>query len=128
MPSGGFRQQRRLVLGGLVNKQIVSLLNKNGGKAIGITGKDGDFIRARKMTITRKTPEMQAPEIIDIGQVGEVTGINPSIIEGLFSTDLAYLQDFYRRINEEGTANVKVKCPACGHDFEVDLGTQMGES
>ncbi len=76
-----------MVLGGLVNKQIVSLLNKNGGKAIGITGKDGDFIRARKMTITRKTPEMQAPEIIDIGHVGEVTGINPSIIEMLLSSD-----------------------------------------
>ena len=51
-----------MVLGGLVNKQIVSLLSKNGGKAIGITGKDGDFIRARTMTITRKTPEMEAPE------------------------------------------------------------------
>ncbi|MGV3592101.1 MAG: acetylglutamate kinase [Gammaproteobacteria bacterium] len=76
-----------MVLGGLVNKQIVSLLNKNGGKAIGITGKDGDFIRARKMTITRKTPEMQAPEIIDIGQVGEVTGINPAIIETMIAGD-----------------------------------------
>jgi acetylglutamate kinase len=76
-----------MVLGGLVNKQIVSLLNKNGGKAIGITGKDGDFIRARKMTITRKTPEMQAPEIIDIGQVGEVTGINPAIIEVMLKSD-----------------------------------------
>jgi len=49
-----------MVLGGLVNKEIVSLLNKNGGKAIGITGKDGDFIRARKMTVTRQTPEMSA--------------------------------------------------------------------
>ena len=76
-----------MVLGGLVNKQIVSLLNKNGGKAIGITGKDGDFIRARKMTITRKTPEMQAPEIIDIGQVGEVTGINPGVIEMMLKSD-----------------------------------------
>ncbi|MGV3591435.1 MAG: acetylglutamate kinase, partial [Gammaproteobacteria bacterium] len=76
-----------MVLGGLVNKQIVSLLNKNGGKAIGITGKDGDFIRARKMTITRQTPEMQAPEIIDIGQVGEVIGINPAIIETLIAGD-----------------------------------------
>ncbi|MDY6984238.1 MAG: acetylglutamate kinase [Pseudomonadota bacterium] len=76
-----------MVLGGLVNKQIVSLLNKNGGKAVGITGKDGDFIRARKMTITRKTPEMQAPEIIDIGQVGEVIGINPGILEVMLSSD-----------------------------------------
>jgi acetylglutamate kinase len=76
-----------MVLGGLVNKHIVSLLNKNGGKAIGITGKDGDFIRARKMTITRKTPEMEAPEIIDIGHVGEVESINPAIINMMKESD-----------------------------------------
>jgi acetylglutamate kinase len=76
-----------MVLGGLVNKQIVSLLSRNGGKAIGITGKDGDFIRARKMTITRKTPEMEAPEIIDIGHVGEVESINPAIIEMMKQSD-----------------------------------------
>ncbi len=76
-----------MVLGGLVNKQIVSLLSKNGGKAIGITGKDGDFIRARKMTITRKTPEMEAPEIIDIGHVGEVESINPAIIHMMKQSD-----------------------------------------
>jgi len=69
-----------MVLGGLVNKDIVSLLNKNGGKAIGLTGKDGDFIRARKLKMSRQTPEMQAPEIIDIGHVGEVESINPEII------------------------------------------------
>ena len=63
-----------------------------------------------------------------IEKLGDLKSINPSIIESLFSTDLAYLQDFYRRINEEGTAAVKVKCPACGHDFEVDLGSEMGES
>ncbi len=77
----------QMVLGGLVNKQIVSLLNKNGGKAIGITGKDGDFIHCRKMTITRQTPEMQAPEIIDIGHVGEVVGINPAVINMMLSSD-----------------------------------------
>ncbi|MES2624079.1 MAG: acetylglutamate kinase [Pseudomonadota bacterium] len=76
-----------MVLGGLVNKQIVSLLNKNGGKAIGITGKDGDFIRAKKMTLTRQTPEMLEPEIIDIGQVGEVESINPEIINMLKKSD-----------------------------------------
>ena len=76
-----------MVLGGLVNKQIVSLLNKNGGKAIGITGKDGDFIRAKKMTVTRYTPGMEAPEIIDIGHVGEVVGVNPAIINMILSSD-----------------------------------------
>ncbi|MBT5485402.1 MAG: acetylglutamate kinase [Gammaproteobacteria bacterium] len=76
-----------MVLGGLVNKQIVSLLNKNGGKAIGITGKDGDFIRARKLKVTRQTPEMKAPEIIDIGHVGEVASMNPDIIEMIKKSD-----------------------------------------
>ena len=76
-----------MVLGGLVNKQIVSLLNKNGGKAIGITGKDGDFIRARKMQVTRFTPDMKAPEIIDIGHVGEVEYINPAIIDMMKKSD-----------------------------------------
>lgn len=70
-----------MVLGGLVNKSIVSLLNKNGGKAIGLTGKDGDFIRARKLKMSRQTPEMLSPEIIDIGHVGEVESINPEIIQ-----------------------------------------------
>jgi len=74
-------------LGGLVNKEIVSLLNKNGGKAIGITGKDGDFIRAHKMKVTRKTEEMDAPEIIDIGHVGEVESMNPDIIEMIKGSD-----------------------------------------
>lgn len=76
-----------MVLGGLVNKQIVSLLNKNGGKAVGITGKDGDFLRCRKLTISRQTPEMQVPEIIDIGHVGEVVGINPAVLEMMLKSD-----------------------------------------
>ena len=76
-----------MVLGGLVNKQIVSLLSKNGGKAIGITGKDGDFIRARKMTITRQTADTDAPEIIDIGHVGEVESINPAVIDMVKQSD-----------------------------------------
>jgi acetylglutamate kinase len=76
-----------MVLGGLVNKEIVSLLNKNGGKAVGITGKDGDFIRATKLKVTRKTPEIEAPEIIDIGHVGEVESMNPDIIQMMAGSD-----------------------------------------
>lgn len=76
-----------MVLGGLVNKEIVSLLNRNGGKAIGITGKDGDFIRARRMQFSRQTADMQAPEITDIGHVGEIDSINPSIIEMMKNSD-----------------------------------------
>ncbi|CAK0780729.1 Acetylglutamate kinase [Gammaproteobacteria bacterium] len=72
-----------MVLGGLVNKEIVGLLNRVGGRAVGLTGKDGDFIRARKLTFTRTNPELQVPEIIDIGHVGEVASIDPSVVETL---------------------------------------------
>jgi len=76
-----------MVLGGAVNKEIVSLINHAGGKAIGITGKDGQLITAQKMLVTRNNPEMEAPEIIDIGQVGEVKHINTSIIDMLTGGD-----------------------------------------
>lgn len=72
-----------MVLGGLVNKEIVSLINRAGGRAVGLTGKDGDFIIARKLIFSRNNPELQAPEIIDIGHVGEVANIDPSIVETL---------------------------------------------
>ena len=72
-----------MVLGGLVNKSIVTLINQQGGSAVGLTGKDGDLIRARKLTITRQTPDMLAPEIIDIGQVGEVASIDTAVIQML---------------------------------------------
>lgn len=76
-----------MVLGGTVNKQIVSLINHNGGHAIGLTGKDGQLIRARKLSATRKTADMLAPEIIDIGHVGEVDSINTSVIDMLVNSD-----------------------------------------
>lgn len=76
-----------MVLGGSVNKALVTLLNRSGGRAIGITGKDGGLIRARRMTMTHKTPEMAAPEIIDIGQVGEVQSIDTGIIDTLVASN-----------------------------------------
>lgn len=69
-----------MVLGGSVNKEIVSLINGVGGSAVGITGKDGLLIKARKLKVTRVLPEMEAPEIIDIGHVGEVELINTDVI------------------------------------------------
>ena len=72
-----------MVLGGLVNKEIVQLVNRHGGRAVGITGKDGDLIQAKKLKITRHSPELDAPEIIDLGHVGEVTAINPSLLDHL---------------------------------------------
>jgi acetylglutamate kinase len=76
-----------MVLGGLVNKEIVNLINRHGGKAVGLTGKDGDLIWANKMKVTRKTPELDAPEIIDMGHVGEVHSINPSVVDMLIHGD-----------------------------------------
>ncbi len=72
-----------MVLGGLVNKEIVQLINQHGGRAVGITGKDGGLIYAKKMKVTRHSPELDAPEIIDLGHVGEITGINPSLLNHL---------------------------------------------
>ena len=70
-----------MVLGGLVNKEIVSLINKHGGKAVGLTGKDGGLIRARKMVILKSQTDESLPgEIIDIGQVGEVESIDPDVV------------------------------------------------
>lgn len=76
-----------MVLGGLVNKDIVSLINNNGGKAVGLTGKDGQMIRAKKLTISRNEPGMNAPEIIDIGHVGEVASVDTDVINMLVNSD-----------------------------------------
>lgn len=72
-----------MVLGGLVNKEIVNLINQHGGSAVGLTGKDGDLIHARKMVVKRDAPELKAPEIIDIGHVGEVDSIDTSVVNML---------------------------------------------
>jgi len=76
-----------MVLGGSVNKHIVSLINHNGGQAIGISGKDGHLIRAKKLSRKKTTAEMDASEIIDIGHVGEVATINVDVINMLTSSN-----------------------------------------
>jgi len=72
-----------MVLGGKVNKEIVSLINRHGGNAVGISGKDGDLIHAKKHKRVKHSPETDRPEIIDMGLVGEITKINPKILEVL---------------------------------------------
>jgi acetylglutamate kinase len=73
-----------MVLGGQVNKEIVNLINQHGGKAVGLTGQDGNFIRAKKLLLPNKDkPE----EMIDIGSVGEITAIDPSLIAFLDKGD-----------------------------------------
>ncbi len=69
-----------MVLGGQVNKDIVNLINQHGGKAVGLTGKDGNFIRAKKLMLENKD---HPGDLIDVGQVGEITSIDPSLIDHL---------------------------------------------
>ena len=76
-----------MVLGGLVNKEIVNLINRHGGKAVGLTGKDGDFIRAKKIQLKKSAPEAHASEIIDLGHVGEVSSIDPAVVDMLGRSD-----------------------------------------
>ena len=76
-----------MVLGATVNKQIVNLIASAGGKAFGVTGKDGQLIRARKLTVVQKAEEIAVTEIVDIGQVGEVVSINKAVIDMLVDRD-----------------------------------------
>ena len=76
-----------MVLGGQVNKDIVNLINQQGGHAVGLTGKDGSLINARKMRFEDDAPEMNTTEIIDIGHVGEVESIDASIVHMLMKGD-----------------------------------------
>jgi hypothetical protein len=67
-----------------------------------------------------------------ITSLGEVSSINPGVVESMFAADLAFLQDLYRRINAEGHTRIAVTCPACEHDFAVDssgpAASRLGES
>ncbi len=75
----------QMVLGGLVNKEIVSLINTHGGRAVGLTGKDGGLINARRLELTSKAE--QTSEIIDLGHVGQVESIDPSVVKMLDEDD-----------------------------------------
>lgn len=76
-----------MVLGASVNKDIVNRLNQAGGQAVGLTGKDGNLIRARKLEVQRLSPELNVSEIVDVGLVGEVQQINIGVIEMLMQSD-----------------------------------------
>lgn len=76
-----------MVLGGLVNKEIVNLINRHGGSAVGLTGKDGDLVRAKKIKLQNNSIEANVPEIVDLGHVGEVSSIDPSIVHNLVDGD-----------------------------------------
>lgn len=64
-----------------------------------------------------------------VTKLGDLEQITPGVVEGMFATDLSFLQDHYRRINTEGTPRAAVRCPSCEHGFEVELaGSRPGES
>jgi len=73
----------QMVLGGLVNKQIVTMINQAGGRAIGLTGKDGNLIQAKKLAMIQQSKNNLPPEIIDLGHVGEVDNINAGVVKML---------------------------------------------
>ncbi|MGD9764690.1 MAG: acetylglutamate kinase [Candidatus Binatia bacterium] len=75
-----------MVLGGKTNKEIVTLINQHGGHAVGLSGKDGALIRARKLRMT--APGANGEEELDIGMVGEVTAVNPMVLEALDRSDI----------------------------------------
>ncbi|MGA1847392.1 acetylglutamate kinase [Deferribacter abyssi] len=72
-----------MVLAGSVNKEIVKLINKHGGKAIGLSGKDGNLIKAKKLLITKQNNFVKTPEIIDIGHVGTVESVNINVLKSI---------------------------------------------
>jgi len=76
-----------MVLGGSVNKEIVNLIHQHGGNAVGLTGKDGDLIRARKLDMKAFNEDLEASEIIDLGHVGEVSRINTKVLDMLIKDD-----------------------------------------
>lgn len=76
-----------MVLGGLVNKEIVNLIHQHGGNSVGLTGKDGNLITAKKLHLTPNDPSASKSEIIDIGHVGEVDKIDTKVIQMLISDD-----------------------------------------
>ena len=75
-----------MVLGGLVNKNIVALINAHGGRAVGLSGKDGELIRARKLVL-RKKGATDDEDIVELGYVGEIESINPSVVNTLDEGD-----------------------------------------
>ena len=98
-----------MVLVGKVNKEIVGLISRMGGKAVGLSGRDGDLIRARKMQLFKENQD-EPPELIDLGRVGEVTEVDPAVLSVLKA------QDFIPVI-----APVGVGEDGCTYNINADL-------
>jgi acetylglutamate kinase len=99
-----------MVLGGKVNQEIVANINRHGGRAVGLTGKDGGLFTARKLEMTKVNPETLTPEIIDIGMVGEVDQVDPQIIEALENNNFIPV-----------IAPVGIGADGCSYNINADL-------
>ncbi|HAK62893.1 MAG TPA: acetylglutamate kinase [Alphaproteobacteria bacterium] len=77
-----------MVLAGSINKQIVSAINNAGGVAVGLSGKDGNLIQARKLRRTARDPESNIEKVLDLGFVGEPSGVNPNVLETISASDI----------------------------------------
>ena len=102
-----------MVLGGQVNKDIVNLLNQQGGRAVGLTGKDGALISARRLGVTRHRPEIGEPEIVDLGQVGEVRSIDCSVVDMLIRADFI-------------PVIAPIGCDEGGHSYNINADVVAG--
>jgi acetylglutamate kinase len=95
-----------MVLVGKVNKEIVTIINRNGGRAVGLSGKDGQLITARKMQYLKRKGEDQPPEIIDIGMVGEITAVDNQVLESLIKSEFIPVVAPVGTDKEGGTYNI----------------------
>jgi acetylglutamate kinase len=102
-----------MVLVGKVNKEIVSLINRNGGKAVGLSGKDGQLITANKLKYIKNSTDSQPPEIIDMGMVGEVVSVDNRILTSLIKSDFIPVIAPVGSDNEGHTYNINADWVAC---------------
>ena len=111
----------------------------------GFVGEDGTVHRDGVMRLATARDEiapLRDPRVRDneayltvlllsrvVTRLGDLESVTPGVVEGMFATDLSFLQDHYRRINTEGAPRAAVRCPSCGHGFDVELsGSRPGES
>jgi acetylglutamate kinase len=100
-----------MVLGGQINKAIVAMIHRHGGKAVGLSGKDGNLLLAEKLTVRVEEPG-KPPEIVDVGLVGRITQINPEILEHIDGTDFIPVIAPIATDSEGGTYNVNADVAA----------------
>jgi hypothetical protein len=128
--SGGASAARTPVAG--LRTEFAFVLPRGYVDAAGVLHREGTMrlATAKDEIIPQRDPRVRENEAYltvlllsrVITRLGSVSEVHPGIVENLFASDLAFLQDLYRRVNQEGTSQVAVSCPACQHEFTIDLG------